>query len=46
MQLVETQSAVWPEYGGDFFPLGTNNNIYTSQAAPHPNPNPHPEPEP
>ena len=24
-------SNLWPTYGGDFFPLGTNNNIYSDQ---------------
>ena len=26
----------WPSFGGDFFPLGTNGNIYTSQIDSHP----------
>ena len=32
MSLVNTDDQTqWPTYSGDFFPLGTNNNIYTSQ---------------
>jgi len=31
MSLVNVDGAPWPEYAGDFFPLGTNSNIYTSQ---------------
>jgi hypothetical protein len=27
-------SAIWPTFDGDFFPLGTNNNIYSSDIRP------------
>lgn len=31
-----SETPAWPSFGGDFFPLGTNGNIYTSQVDPHP----------
>jgi hypothetical protein len=35
-RLIDTAQEGFPSYGSDFFPLGTNNNIYTSQLDPNP----------
>ena len=33
MQLINQQASAWPSYTGDFMPLATDNNVYTSQVS-------------